>query len=90
MAPGASMEGAPGDFFESVTTKHDRAPTAAHRKQESLMLYYAIVFLIIALIAGFFGFFSVAGVAAGIAKVLFVIFIILFIASLLFGRRRRL
>jgi uncharacterized membrane protein YtjA (UPF0391 family) len=54
------------------------------------MLYYAIVFLIIALIAGFFGFFGVAGLAAGIAKILFVIFIILFIVSLIFGRRRRL
>jgi uncharacterized membrane protein YtjA (UPF0391 family) len=52
------------------------------------MLYYAIVFLIIALIAGFFGFFGVAGTAAGIAKILFIIFIILFIASLIFGRRR--
>jgi uncharacterized membrane protein YtjA (UPF0391 family) len=58
--------------------------------QENTMLYYAIVFLIIALVAGFFGFFSVAGIAASIAKILFVIFIILFIASLIFGRRRRL
>jgi len=57
---------------------------------ESTMLYYAIVFLIIALVAGFFGFFGVAGLAAGIAKILFVIFIILFIASLIFGRRRRI
>jgi len=53
------------------------------------MLYYAIVFLIIALIAAFFGFFGVAGLAATIAKVLFVIFIILFIVSLIFGRRGR-
>jgi uncharacterized membrane protein YtjA (UPF0391 family) len=58
--------------------------------QENTMLYYAIVFLIIALVAGFFGFFGVAGLAASIAKILFVIFIILFIASLIFGRRRRL
>jgi|GEM_PF-125695 len=52
------------------------------------MLYYAVVFLIIALIAGFFGFFGVAGLAAMIAKILFVVFIILFIVSLIFGRRR--
>jgi uncharacterized membrane protein YtjA (UPF0391 family) len=62
-------------------------PMALHK--ESTMLYYAIVFLIIALIAGFFGFFGVAGLAAGIAKILFVIFIILFIVSLIFGRRPR-
>jgi uncharacterized membrane protein YtjA (UPF0391 family) len=59
-------------------------------RQENTMLYYAIVFLIIALVAGFFGFFGVAGLAASIAKILFVIFIILFIVSLVFGRRRRL
>jgi uncharacterized membrane protein YtjA (UPF0391 family) len=58
--------------------------------KEHVMLYYAIVFLIIALIAGFFGFFGVAGLAASIAKILFVIFIILFILSLIFGRRRRI
>jgi len=58
--------------------------------QENTMLYYAIVFLIIALVAGFFGFFGIAGLAASIAKILFVIFIILFIVSLVFGRRRRL
>jgi uncharacterized membrane protein YtjA (UPF0391 family) len=58
--------------------------------EEHAMLYYAVVFLIIAIIAGFFGFFGVAGLAAGIAKILFVIFIILFILSLIFGRRRRL
>jgi len=52
------------------------------------MLYYAVVFLIIAIIAGFFGFIGVAGLAASIAKILFVVFIILFILSLIFGRRR--
>jgi uncharacterized membrane protein YtjA (UPF0391 family) len=58
--------------------------------QENPMLYYAIVFLIIALIAGAFGFFGVAGLAASIAKILFIVFIVLFIASLIFGRHRRL
>jgi uncharacterized membrane protein YtjA (UPF0391 family) len=57
--------------------------------KEPVMLYYAVVFLIIAIIAGFFGFFGVAGLAASIAKILFVIFIILFILSLIFGRRGR-
>jgi uncharacterized membrane protein YtjA (UPF0391 family) len=58
------------------------------RDKEYIMLYYAVVFLIIAIIAGFFGFFGVAGLAATIAKILFIIFIILFILSLIFGRRR--
>jgi uncharacterized membrane protein YtjA (UPF0391 family) len=49
------------------------------------MLYYALVFLIVALIAGALGFGGVAGAATSIAKVLFFIFVILFLASLVFG-----
>ena len=51
------------------------------------MLYYAVVFLVIALIAAIFGFTGVYVAAAGIAKILFFLFIILFLVSLLFGRR---
>jgi len=67
-----------------ITRTHTSNPTT----KEITMLWYAIVFLIIAIVAGFFGFLGVAGLAATIAKVLFVIFIILFIVSLIFGRRR--
>jgi len=49
------------------------------------MLYYALVFLIVALIAGALGFGGVAGAATGIAKILFFIFVVLFLASLVFG-----
>ncbi|MGH8117255.1 MAG: DUF1328 domain-containing protein [Rhodanobacteraceae bacterium] len=52
------------------------------------MLYYAAVFLIIVLIAGALGFFNVSAISSEIAWILFVVFIILFIASLIFGRRR--
>lgn len=51
------------------------------------MLYYAIVFLIVAIIAGVLGFGVISGTAAVIAKVLFFIFLILFIFSLFRGRR---
>jgi uncharacterized membrane protein YtjA (UPF0391 family) len=47
------------------------------------MLYYALVFLVIALIAEIVGFGFVAFAAAGIAKILFFVFPILFIASLI-------
>jgi len=47
------------------------------------MLYYALVFLIVALIAGALGFGFVAFAAAGIARVLFFIFIVMFLASLI-------
>jgi uncharacterized membrane protein YtjA (UPF0391 family) len=46
------------------------------------MLYYALVFLVVALIAGVLGFGGIAGASAGIAKILFAIFIILFLVSL--------
>jgi uncharacterized membrane protein YtjA (UPF0391 family) len=51
------------------------------------MLYYSVVFLIVALLAGVLGFGVIAGTAALIAKVLFIIFLVLFIASLFRGRR---
>jgi uncharacterized membrane protein YtjA (UPF0391 family) len=46
------------------------------------MLYYAVVFLLVALVAGALGFGFVAFAAAGIAKVLFVVFLVLFLLSL--------
>ncbi|OBR48530.1 hypothetical protein A6456_34905 [Paraburkholderia tropica] len=55
---------------------------------EVCMLYYAVVFFIIAIIAAIFGFGGIAAGAAGIAKILFFVFAVLFIASLFFGRRR--
>jgi uncharacterized membrane protein YtjA (UPF0391 family) len=51
------------------------------------MLYYAMVFLVIALVAAIFGFTGVYVAAAGIAKILFFLFLVLFLVSLLFGRR---
>ncbi len=48
-------------------------------------MYWALVFLIIALLAAFFGFTGVYVAAAGIAKVLFFVFLVLFIVSLLAG-----
>lgn len=56
------------------------------------MLYWSIVFLIIALVAGLFGFGLIAGTSYMIAKVLFFVFLVVFIISLLMGfaGRRRL
>ena len=53
-----------------------------------IMLYYALIFLLVALIAGAVGFFALAGIAATIAKVLFIVFLVIFLISLLGGRRR--
>lgn len=53
------------------------------------MLYYALIFLVVAIIAGALGFGGIAGASVGIAKILFFVFIILFLASLIFGGLRR-
>lgn len=47
------------------------------------MLYYALVFLVVALVAGFLGFGGIAFAATGIAKILFFIFIAVFLVTLL-------
>ena len=47
------------------------------------MLYYAVVFFIIALVAALFGFGGIASASAGIAQVLFFIFIALFVIALI-------
>jgi uncharacterized membrane protein YtjA (UPF0391 family) len=56
--------------------------------QETPMLKWALIFLVIALVAGMLGFFVLGTTAALIAKVLFVIFLILFIVGLITGRGR--
>jgi uncharacterized membrane protein YtjA (UPF0391 family) len=53
------------------------------------MLYWAVVFLVIALVAALFGFGDIAVAAAGIAKVLFFLFVILFVVTLMMGLMRR-
>lgn len=51
-------------------------------EREAVLLYYAMVFLVVAIIAGLLGFGAVAFAAAGMAKVLFFVFLALFLASL--------
>ena len=53
------------------------------------LLYYALVFLVVALIAAAVGFGGVAGFAMEAAQLLFWVFIVLFIISLVAGLVRR-
>jgi uncharacterized membrane protein YtjA (UPF0391 family) len=53
------------------------------------MLYWAVVFFIVAIAAAVFGFGGIASTAAGIAKILFFIFLVLFLVSLVTGLMRR-
>lgn len=45
------------------------------------MLYYTLVFLVVAIVAGLLGFGAIAFAAAGIAKILFFVFLVLFLVS---------
>ena len=62
-----------------------------YRKRRWLMLYYALVFFVVAIVAGVFGFLGIAAAAAGIARILFFIFLVFFLVSLLghVARRRK-
>jgi len=53
------------------------------------LLYYALVFLVIALIAAAVGFGGVAGFAMEAARLLFWVFIVLFVISLVAGLASR-
>ncbi|MCH9627104.1 MAG: hypothetical protein S4CHLAM2_07380 [Chlamydiales bacterium] len=45
------------------------------------MLWWALVFFIVAIIAALFGFTNIAGGAMSIARILLIVFVILFIIS---------
>lgn len=47
------------------------------------MLFWALVFFILAMVAALFGFGGIAAAATGIAKILFFVFLILLVISLL-------
>jgi uncharacterized membrane protein YtjA (UPF0391 family) len=53
------------------------------------MLYYALVFFLIAILAAVMGFGGIAIAFAGIAKILFFLFLVLFLATLVMHVGRR-
>ena len=53
------------------------------------MLYYALVFFVVAIIAAILGFGGLAVAFAGIAKILFYLFLVLFLVSLVMHVGRR-
>jgi len=57
--------------------------------KETIMLYWAAVFFVIALVAGVLGFGGVAGATAGIAQILFFLFLVFLVLSLIAGLVRR-
>ena len=53
------------------------------------MLYWALMFLVVALVAAVFGFGGIASTATGIAQILFVVALVMFVVSLLANFMRR-
>ena len=51
------------------------------------MIYWAAVFLVIALVAAFLGFSGIAGVSMNIAWILFIVGVILAVIFFVMGRR---
>ena len=56
-----------------------------HRQEETVMLRWAFIFLVIGLIAGLLGFTGIAGASIGIAKFLFFLFVALFVLFVILG-----
>ena len=71
---------------ETYTRQRSEMRIHSHRKI-TIMLSYAITFLVIALIAAVLGFGVLAGTAMWIAKICFVVFLVLFVISFISGRR---
>jgi uncharacterized membrane protein YtjA (UPF0391 family) len=59
------------------------------RQRRCVVLYYAVVFLVIALVAALFGFTGIAAGAAGIAKILFYVFLVVALVAFVAGLMRK-
>lgn len=59
-----------------------QVPTYYPANKGGSMLYYSLVFLMIAIVAAVLGFGGIAVAAAGVAKILFYIFLVLFVVSI--------
>jgi len=53
------------------------------------MLYWALVFFLVAIVAAIFGFGGITAAALGISKILFFVFLVLFIITLGLGLSKR-
>ena len=47
------------------------------------MLYWAVIFFVIAIVAGLFGFGAIASTSAGFAQILFFVFVVFCVIALL-------
>ena len=73
--------------MSAITAFYDGSSNAEMKMGN--LLYWAVVFLVVALIAAFLGFGGVAGVAVEGARILFWIALILLVVSVVLGLVRR-
>jgi uncharacterized membrane protein YtjA (UPF0391 family) len=88
---GAAGDGAafPGNLAERSDVLGKASHAARQRETERPMLYWAIVFFIIAVVAGVFGFGGVESAVSKISEVLFFVFLVIFLIALVMGLARR-
>jgi uncharacterized membrane protein YtjA (UPF0391 family) len=78
-----------GLFRQRVGTNRNHPRFYRIIRRRCIMLYWALVFLVVAIIAGALGFGGIAGTSAGIAQILFFIFLAFLVISLLAGLFKR-
>lgn len=72
------------NFSEQFAPAHRFIPSRNQpNTMETEMLYWALIFFVVAIIAGVFGFGGIASASAGIAQILFVIFLVLFVVAMI-------
>jgi uncharacterized membrane protein YtjA (UPF0391 family) len=67
---------------ERIGAYIDQKVLDALGRRDPVMLWWALIFLIIAGVAALFGFTGIAAAAAGVAKILFIIFLVIFLVFL--------
>ena len=82
VAPFTLLESGITDSWRAQVPPSDLKRRGAITRRQH-MLYYAVVFFVIAIVAAILGFGGIAAGAAGIAKILFFIFLILAIVTFL-------
>ena len=76
-------------FFKIVACQSRFSKIIHELFRNRKMLYYSVIFLVIALIAAVFGFGGIAAGAVSIAKILFVIFAIMAVVSFVMSLMRK-
>jgi uncharacterized membrane protein YtjA (UPF0391 family) len=76
----------PAAFSCSWQARNTRRFPRATQREEGSMLYWTLIFVVVALVAGVLGFGGIASTASGAARMLFAVFVILLVVSMVAGR----